>query len=136
MADQLSEIRERCEAAATWRWVIAHAREDIPYLLSEIEKLQKTVQFYGEQVDENHQPATNYQLLIARLDGKPTNHGDCRVAAKLDELQAVVDKLAKATMELIEAIEIDPKDLPFHEYMVVMADAKRRAREAAKEAKP
>ena len=54
MTDRLEEIRSRAEAATPGPWeigvtynhgrnatFIAHAREDIPYLLAEVERLQK-----------------------------------------------------------------------------------------------
>jgi len=46
------------------------------------------------QNDECHRPAGQYELLLARIDGEPTNHGDCRVAAELDRLQGERDTYA------------------------------------------
>ena len=54
---------------------------------------------FGEVAEQNdlcHQPAANYELLLARLDGTPTNHGSCRVAAKLDELEAENQRMRAA----------------------------------------
>ena len=49
-------------------------------------ELADLLEYLSEHHDECHQPAANYQLLLDRLAGVPTNHGDCPVAKKLDEL--------------------------------------------------
>lgn len=43
------------------------------------------IEYLTEHHDDCHQPAANYQLLLDKLSGVPTNRGDCVVAAKLDE---------------------------------------------------
>lgn len=43
--------------------------------------------------DDCHQPAASYQLLLDRLAGTPTNHGNCPVAAQLDTLEAENERL-------------------------------------------
>ena len=52
------------------------------------------------EVDHNHQPATYYELLLARLDGEPTDHGACRVAKELDRLEAELAKSKAENREL------------------------------------
>lgn len=39
------------------------------------------------------------QLLLCRLKGEPTNHGDCPVAARLDQLEAELERLAEVVGE-------------------------------------
>jgi len=52
------------------------------------------LEYLQDHHDDCHQPAANYELLLARLDGEPTNHGHCRVAAELDRLQGERDAYA------------------------------------------
>ena len=49
--------------------------------------------YLREHHDECHQPAANYELVLARLAGTPTNHGNCPVAATLDEYEAEIERL-------------------------------------------
>jgi len=58
-------------------------------------ELADLLEYLSEHHDECHQPAANYQLLLDRLAGVPTNHGDCLVAKKLDELAAAEAVVAR-----------------------------------------
>jgi len=51
--------------------------------------------YLREHHDECHQPAGNYALLLDRLKGVKTNHGDCLIAAKMDELEAEITLLQR-----------------------------------------
>lgn len=53
----------------------------------ESQTLRDEIEDLIEQNTLCHQPAVNYELLLEKLKGVPTNHGDCPVAAKLDELE-------------------------------------------------
>ena len=66
-------------------------------------ELADLLEYLSEHHDECHQPAANYQLLLDRLAGVPTNHGDCPVAKKLDEL-------ANLRLPLEDVLEDDGAD--------------------------
>lgn len=54
---EIAELDDTCEADAEF---IAHAREDIPKLLSEIKRLHKVVVFLGKQVEKDKIFINNY----------------------------------------------------------------------------
>jgi hypothetical protein len=67
------------------------------------------IEYLTEHHDDCHQPAANYQLLLDKLAGEPTNHGDCVVAAKLDEQAQEIERMA-AAIEAWRQAAIDVKD--------------------------
>lgn len=72
--------------------------------LAEAEGVNK---YLGEHHDATHDPAGQYWLLLDRLSGEPTNHGNCPVAARLSELEAVVSKLP-VTADGVRVVPGDP----------------------------
>ena len=62
------------DEAAELRRLLADAQQELIYLRA--------------HHDECHEPAARYDLLLDRLAGVATNHGDCPIAAWLDELEA------------------------------------------------
>ena len=92
-------------------------------------ELADLLEYLSEHHDECHQPAANYQLLLDRLAGVPTNHGDCPVAKRLDELA----KLRGVLGNVLEGIDDHWQTLPENaETMRIIIEA---AALAAKEQK-
>ena len=60
-----------------------------------VRAMMEELEYLREHHDECHQPAANYDLLLAMLDGEPTNHGDCRVYAEIERLRGIVHKLPR-----------------------------------------
>ena len=77
------------------------ALQDATGLISELRQAWEVV---SEQNDENHQPAANYELLLARLAGKPTNHGDEPVAAYIDKIERERDEAVADNAAMTKAI--------------------------------
>ncbi len=61
----------------------------------ERDELQRAWQIVAVEYDANHQPAANYELLLARLAGEPTNHGNEPVAAYIDRIERERDEATK-----------------------------------------
>jgi hypothetical protein len=67
---RLEEIRTRYEKATPWQSAfIAHAREDIPYLLSQIALRDRALDWLGEVSEDKREcggyPAVNWALHAA-----------------------------------------------------------------------
>ena len=69
------------------------------------------VAYLREHHDDCHQPAANYELLLDRLKGVPTNHGDCPVAAKLDALEAENERERDEAMAACAMIRAELEEL-------------------------
>ena len=69
-------------------------------LLRERAFVNKELAYLREHHDDCHQPAANYELLLCRLAGEPTNHGNCKVAAELDRLEAENKRLVEIVEKL------------------------------------
>jgi hypothetical protein len=65
-----------------------------------IQDLQDEIKEHIAAREATHQPAANYELLLARLQGEPTDHGDCPVAAKMDRLEAEIARLTSIVTRL------------------------------------
>ena len=77
---------------------------ELARLQQENARLQAVIKELQEQNAECHQPAANYELLLCKLKGEPTNFGNEPVAKRLDQLQGDVyylgHKLDTMTQEL------------------------------------
>jgi len=115
--DLLRTERERDELRAAICTPEVYAGVVTRELERERGELQQAWQFVDEENEQNHQPAANYELLLARLAGQPTNHGDEPVAAYIDKIEHERDEAAAAAAAIVARLPKTADGMPLVEGM-------------------
>lgn len=106
-AEKYAALERQLAAKTADRNTMADAVRDLSHQLTakdiQIEGLKADWKEISDQNDNCHQPAANYELLLDKLKGVPTNHGDCPVAKKLDAQDAEIARLrlVESTLEKV-----------------------------------
>ena len=110
LAKERDEAQAACAAFAAWIDSLEKSPPDAmcKFLLAGVADPPRTnpgqplldeLSYLREHHVDCHQAAGNYELLLCRLRGEPTNHGDCAVAARLDDLEAENERLTATLRE-------------------------------------
>ncbi|HUT57038.1 MAG TPA: hypothetical protein VNA25_04075 [Phycisphaerae bacterium] len=118
-------LAEPVEGAAYAEMHIADERGGLVCLRRQLAAQQYELIYLREHHDDCHQPAANYELLLSRLDGEPTDHGDCRVAAHIEKLEGQLAARDEEIKQLNNTIDERDREIEW---------AAMEATESAKEA--
>lgn len=69
---------------------------------TEAESLRRWVDQERQETDADEERAARYMLLLDRLDGENTEHGDCRVAHRLEELEGALMDCTKNLVDILD----------------------------------